>query len=391
MRNRSRLDWILNSSLKKGLESLNSLETNILRMGLYQIAYLDRVPGFAAVNESVNLVKRFGRKGIIGLTNAVLRDIIRNRRHLSRPDTGDKFRDAAIEYSHPEWLVKRWVNELGWEEALRLLSANNSPAPVVIRVNPLKTSPEELIVRLKEKGFGAQPMDGLPLAILVEEPAGLTSDEAFSRGHFYFQDAGAQMVGLLYRPRPEDLILDLCAAPGGKAGQALEEAGDGAELYAVDIGFHKLRRTRENFVRLGLNSWHLINGDAAGIKFSRRFDLVLADLPCSGLGVLRRRLDLRWKIGEADILRLSGLQSRILDNAAEMVEPGGALVYSTCTLTPEENARQIEGFLTRQTGFSLDRAERYLPPGAAEGGYLSVWPHRQGRDGSFAARLVRVK
>lgn len=390
MRSRSRLDWILDCSLQKGLGSLKSLEINILRLGLYQIACLDRVPGFAAVNESVNLVKRFGRKGIIGLTNAVLRDIIRSRRHLSRPDTGNKIKDAAIEYSHPEWLVRRWVSERGWDDAIRLMSANNSPAPVIIRVNPLKTSTAELIGRLKERGFRPRLLDGLPPAVLVEEPSGLVDDETFSRGHFYFQDAGAQMVGCLYLPRPDGAILDLCAAPGGKAGQVLETAGSRAVLYAVDIGLSKLRRIRENFLRLGLVSWHLINGDAANIKFRCEFDLVLADLPCSGLGVLRRRLDLRWRVREADIPRLSELQSRILDNAAGMVRPGGVLIYSTCTITPEENHQQVQRFLARHPGFMLDRAERYLPSETVENGCLSIWPHRHGWDGSFAARLVRA-
>ncbi len=391
MRNRSRLDWILDCSLQRGIASLKPLEINILRLGLYQIAYLDRVPGFAAVNESVNLVKRFGRKGIIGLTNAVLRDIIRNKRHLSRPDTGNKLKDAAIEYSHPEWLVKRWATQLGWDEAIRLMEADNSPAPVVIRVNPLRTSLGELVKHLSERGFRPRTLDGLPLALLVEEPSGLVDDETFSRGHFYFQDAGAQSVGLLYRPRPGDLILDLCVAPGGKASQALELAGNRAELYAVDVSHPKLRRVRENFERLGLASWHLINGDATTIRFRRLFDLVLADLPCSGLGVLRRRLDLRWRIGEADILRLSELQARILDNAAGMVQPGGALIYSTCTVTQEENHQQVERFLTRHPGFRLDLAERQLPLELVENGCLSIWPHRHGWDGSFAARLVRVQ
>ncbi|MDQ7798424.1 MAG: 16S rRNA (cytosine(967)-C(5))-methyltransferase RsmB [Candidatus Edwardsbacteria bacterium] len=391
LRQRAKLDWLLDGSLKRGLKSLNTLEANILRLGLYQVAFLDKIPAFAAVNESVELVKRFGRKEIIGLTNAVLRDIIRNKKYLKKPDTGDKVKDAGIEYSHPEWLIERWAKQLGWDDALKILEFNNSPAPVIIRANRLKASAENLFEQLKAGGFGPKCLEILPQAIEIDNPSGLVDNELFVRGHFYFQDFSAQAAGMLFGAKEGDNILDLCAAPGGKAGLALEQAGGRADMFALDRSFRKLPRVRENFIRLGLDSWYLINGDAVDIKFKTAFDLVLADVPCTGLGVIRRRLDLRWRIREADIQRMAGLQSRILENAAGLVKPGGALVYSTCTLTPEENQDQVKGFLIRHPEFRLDPAEKYLPAALAQDGFLAAWPQLHQMDGAFAARLIKSK
>ncbi len=389
LRQRAKLDWLLDGSLKRGIRSLNSMEANILRLGLYQIAFLNKIPSFAAVNESVELVKRFGRKEIIGLTNAVLRDIIRHEKYLKKPDTGDKIKDTAIEYSHPEWLIQRWARQFGWPDALKMLEFDNSPAPVVVRANRLKISAEVLFEQLKAGGFEPGLSEILPQSIEINNPSGLVDNELFVRGHFYFQDPSAQAAGMLYRARSGHRILDLCAAPGGKASLAAEQAGGGTDIFALDISRQKLKRVKENFTRLGLDSWCLINGDAAEIKFKQSFDLVLADVPCTGLGVIRRRLDLRWRIKESDILRMAELQSRILDNAAKLVKPGGTLVYSTCTVTPEENQDQIEGFLACHPEFSLDAAQKYLPATLVQDGFMATRPPLHKMDGAFAARLIR--
>jgi len=389
LRQRTKLDWLLDGSLKKGIASLKPLEINILRIGLYQIAFLDKIPAFAAVDESVKLVKRFGRKEIIGLTNAVLRDIIRNQRHLKKVETGNKVKDASIEYSHPEWLIERWVKQFGWADVLTILKFNNSPAKVTIRANRLKTSTRDLFEKLESGGFEPHYSEFLPQAIEVTNPSGLVDNELFVRGYFYFQDPSAQAAGILYQAHEGFNILDLCAAPGGKASQAMEQAEDKAELVAADSSFRKFRTIKENFDRLGFSSYHLLCGDATEIGFRKKFDLVLADVPCTGLGVIRKRLDLRWRIRESDIKRLAELQSRILENAAGLVKSGGALVYSTCTVTNEENRDQIAVFLTRHPQFELEPAERYLPTELTKDGYLETWPHLHRMDGAFAARLIR--
>ncbi len=252
LRQRAKLDWLLDGSLKRGLKSLNTLEANILRLGLYQVAFLDKIPAFAAVNESVELVKRFGRKEIIGLTNAVLRDIIRNKKYLKKPDTGDKVKDAGIEYSHPEWLIERWAKQLGWDDTLKILEFNNSPAPVIIRANRLKTSAEILFEQLQAGGFEPKYLKILPQAIEINNPSGLVDNELFVRGHFYFQDSSAQAAGMLFGAKEGDSILDLCAAPGGKAGLAMEQAGGRADMFALDRSLRKVAQGQRKFYSPGL-------------------------------------------------------------------------------------------------------------------------------------------
>jgi 16S rRNA (cytosine967-C5)-methyltransferase len=391
MRQKSKLDWILDGKLKRGIKSLNNIEANALRLGLYQIIYLDKIPPFAAVNESVELVKRFGRKEIIGLTNAVLRDIIRSKEKVFRVNSGNKINDAAIEFSHPIWLIKRWEKQLGWQETLKLLEMNNSPAPVFIRPNPSRTTISELLDQLKQGGFRAEITGLVPSAILVENPSGLVDNELFVRGCFYFQDPSAQAAALLAQAKAQDSILDLCAAPGGKASAVMAQAGGQAFLYVADINFKKLALVQENFTRLGINKFFFICGDAATLRFKKQFDLVLVDAPCTGLGVIRRRLDLRWRINESDITRLALLQRQILDNATEAVNPGGALVYSTCTVTPEENDLQIGNFLNRHPEYSIDPAEKYLDVALVQNGFMVAWPQKHQMDGAFAARLIKSR
>ncbi len=391
LRHRMWLDWVLDRSLKSGMKSLTPWEQNILRLGLYQIAKLDRIPPFAAVNESVNLAKRYGRKSIIGLTNAVLRDIIRHRRHLEPISSGDKARDLSIEYSHPLWLVKRWLKELGEAGTKELLQANNRHAQVIIRPNTLKTGVLELQENLNLSGINTSANRYIPAALEVENPAGLADDSLFSRGCFYYQDPSSQAVSQLARAKAGDEVLDLCAAPGGKASAVLEQMGDVGNLLAVDLSEQKLSLIKENFTRLGLRSYSLVCADAAVFSARKKFDLVLIDAPCSGLGALRRRLDIRWRIKELDIARLSRLQLQILNNAAGLVKTGGALIYSTCTVTPEENQGSVKKFLAKNPEFILDDAGQFIPRELVEDGFFSSWPHLHGMDGAFAARLIRQR
>jgi 16S rRNA (cytosine967-C5)-methyltransferase len=391
LRHRMWLDWVLDQSLKQGMRSLTPWEQNILRLGLYQIAKLDRIPPFAAVNESVNLAKRYGRKNTIGLTNAVLRDIIRHRRHLKPISSGDRPKDLSIEYSHPLWLVKRWLKELGEDGAVALLQANNRQARVAIRPNTLKTGALELREKLELSGIQTSVNKYIPTALEIENPAALADDPLFSRGYFYFQDFSSQAVSLLARAKPGDDVLDLCAAPGGKASAVLEQMEDTGKLLAVDLSDQKLSLIQENFSRLGFRSYSLVCADAATFASRKKFDIVLIDAPCSGLGALRRRLDIRWRIREQDIARLSRLQLQILTNAAGLVKPGGALVYSTCTVTPEENRGAVKKFLAQNPEFTVDDAVRYLPGELVQEGFFASWPHLHGMDGAFATRLVRQK
>lgn len=390
LRNRSLLDWMLNGSLKKGMASLSAAEANILRLGACQLCLMDRVPDYAAVDGSVRLSKRFARKGIVGLTNAVLRDIIKKRPRGFKPSTGDPIKDLAIAWSHPEWLVRRWRDRLGSRETAELLEFDNKPAPVFLWANPLRTDRAGLMSELDAGGFQPRPHHLLAEAVELGRPAGIFGHRLFESGHFYLQDPAALMVGLLLDPRPGEMILDICAAPGGKACWAASR-GPGITVAAADTSSSRLRLVRQNAARLGLGNILTLCGDGLHPPFRRQFDSVLVDAPCSGLGVLRRRLDLRWRIKEEDIGRLAGLQARLLEAASHCVRPGGALVYATCTLTSEENQEQVAKFLEGHPDFSLEPAEGRLPAAAVSGGMMEAWPHRLGADGAFAARLMRKK
>ncbi len=389
LRNRSRLDWLLDGSLKKGVGSLSPHEVNILRMGAYQLAMMDRIPAYAAVDECVRLSKRFARKGVIGLTNAVLRDIIKKGPRGRKISTGDRVRDLALSFSHPEWLVGRWLAQLGPKETEALLEADNRPAPVFVWPNPRKTRLERLMPEMEAAGFDPRPHQLLPEAVELRKPAGLFEHRLFLQGFFYLQDPGAQLVGRLLDPKPGQNVLDLCAAPGGKACWAASR-DPGILVAAVDLSLAKMGLIGGNASRLGLANVLPVCGDAMDFGSRRAFDAVLVDAPCSGLGVMRRRLDLRWRVREEDINRLAGLQARMLDNAASLVRPGGTLVYSTCTLTPEENQGQVARFLSGHPGFRLEPAGPFLPAEFVREGTMQAWPHLHGTDGAFAARLLRI-
>lgn len=388
LRHRSRLDWVLDGSIKRGVASLTVPEANILRLGVYQLAMLDRVPAYAAVDESVRLSKRFARKGVIGLTNAVLRDIIKKRAWERGISTGDPAHDLAVKHSHPEWLARRWLAQLGPEGAKALLEADNRPAPVFVWANPRRTSLRQLLADLVAGGFEPKTHHLLPEAVEVGRPYGLFEHELFAGGHLYAQDPSAQMAGMLLGAEPGRMVLDLCAAPGGKACWAAGRH-PGTAVAAADIGRDKAAVIAGNAARLGLENVLVLCGDALDFPSRHLFDAVLVDAPCSGLGVLRRRLDLRWRVEEADVGRLAKLQAAMLERAAALVRPGGALVYCTCTVASEENSGQVDAFLERHPDFALDPAGGYLPEEAVAGGMMQTWPHLHGMDGAFGARLVR--
>lgn len=390
LRNRSLLDWILGGSLRKGIGSLSPAEANILRLGAYQLCLMDRVPDFAAVDESVRLSKRFARRGVVGLTNAVLRDIIEKRPRLRKPSSGDPVSDLAILWSHPRWLVKRWIDRLGAEETAQLLEIDNRPAPVCLWPNLLRTDLECLIRELEAGGFQPRRHPLVPEALELGRPAGIFDHRIFKDGHFYLQDPAAQLVGRLVDPKPGQSVLDVCAAPGGKACWTASRGRD-VVVVAADLSRAKMGSLAQNAFRLGLGNILVVCSDGLFPCYNRQFDTVLIDAPCSGLGVLRRRLDLRWRITEKDIARLAGLQARLLRAVAQLVRPGGALIYATCTLTAEENQGQVSKFLEDNREFHLEPADARVPIQAVSNGMLEAWPHRLGTDGAFAARMIRIK
>ncbi len=397
LRWKERLDWIIAAYSHIKPSRLERAILAVLRMGAYQILFMDRVPAAAAVDESVKLAKGLRKKKeATAFVNGILRGIAEERKEIAYPD----LRTHPIEYiaafhSHPAWLVSRWVEQIGREETIALCEANNQFPALTMRVNTLKASREEVMKRLHAEGIEASLTPFSPVGLRIESPPTLASWGPLQQGWLQVQDEAAQLVSLMLAPKPGERILDLCAAPGGKTTHMAELMQNQGEIIAVDVSPTKLQLVQENCRRLGISMVKAMALDAtAPLPFaSGSFDGCLVDASCTGLGTLRRHPEGKWRIKEADITRLQEIQGQILRQAAPLIKEGGILVYSTCTLTQEENEGVIEAFLSEHKEFSLEHAARLLPT-ECEGlldaeGYLRTLPHRHGMDGFFAARLRR--
>ena len=398
-RRRNTLDWALGLVLSRPLEGLDPWTRNALRLGAYQLLYLDAIPAHAAVNEAVELGKRYGHAGIAKLINGVLRGLARRLPDLPYPDPAtDPVAHLALRHSHPEWLVRRWLARFGWAETVALLEADNVAPAFTIRANRLRTSREELLAQLGREGVAAEPGRYHPQALnLLEHPA-VTEIPAFGRGLFTVQDETSMLATAALDPRPGDTVLDACAGLGGKTTHLAELMGDDGRVIATDIHPYKLEQLRAAAARLGVGIVEARRADARelGGELEGRADAALVDAPCTGLGVLRRRPDARWKKRESMLDEMPELQYEILVSAARCLRPGGVLVYSTCSIEPEENGAVVRRLLSQQPGFSLDPLRPHLPaslepdlgPGAGE---LQLLPHRHGVDGFYVARLRRER
>jgi 16S rRNA (cytosine967-C5)-methyltransferase len=397
LRWRGRLDWIIQRFSKIPFEKIESEMLNVLRVGLYQIFFLTKTPASAAVNESVELAKKIRGKRGGGFVNAILRSALREKETISYPDRRqDPALHMAVIQSHPLWLVQRWIKELGVEETLKICVANNRIPALTLRTNALKIRREDLIEKLGEKGLISAPTpfsdDGI---LLMNGPP--TSEIPFlNEGLFAIQDEASQLVSIILDPRPGEKILDACAAPGGKTTHIAQRMENLGEIYAFDLRQDKLKQIEEGCERLGVKIVRTKIGNAVntlpepgGIKFDR----VLADVPCSGFGTLRRNPDLKWRRKKEDIERLSQLQSSILKNLSGYVREGGLLVYSTCTVFREENEDVVERFLSEHRAFKLDSLIEVLPEKChilIKTGYFKSFPPADEMDGFFAARLRKT-
>jgi len=365
-----------------------------LRIGLYQLRHLTRIPQSAAVNESVNLVKRARTASAGGLVNAVLRKAANNLSEDAGLGIADPLERASIQLSHPGWLIQRWQLALGDDEARQLALANNAPASTAFRVNTLRTTIDEALADLKAGGLITRESDLAQGAFVVESgPASLIS-QAAQRGLIYIQDQASQLVSILLEPRSGDRILDLCAAPGSKSSHIAAITDDKAQIVACDLHLHRLATLKASCKLLGIESVEALALDATQpppfIESARQFDRVLLDAPCSGTGTLRGNPEIKWRLSPEDITRLADLQYKVLERAASAVGSGGRLVYSTCSIEREENEDVINRFLQDNAGF------RAVPPNAradliSVDGFVRTFPHRHGTDGFFAAVLENLR
>ena len=396
LRWQGKLDWIISAYSHIKPHRMERAVITILRIGAYQLLFMDRVPPRAAVDESVKLAKGMKKGDAAPFVNGILRGIAEGRKEVSYPDLQtDPLYHIATLYSHPLWMVRRWVDQWGVEETIALCQADNQIPPFTVRVNILKGSREEVISQLRDEKIGATPTPFSPVGLVISHPPPLDTWGLLQDGWFQVQDEAAQLVSILLAPQPGERVLDLCAAPGGKTTHLAQVMEDRGEIVAIDVSQAKLELLQENCRRLGITIVKALAQDAAApLPFPpARFDRVLVDVPCTGLGTLRRNPDGKWRVKEVDIPRLQKLQRTILIQAATMVKREGVLVYSTCTMTSEENEGVIEAFLSEQEGFHLEDVSPSLPPGC-EGlvdskGYLRTIPSRHGMDGFFAARIIR--
>ena len=386
------IDWMLRQYINRPLSKIPPVICNVLRQGLYQIFFMDKVPASAACNQAVELAKKYGHAGTVKFVNAVLRSAVREPERAKFPEgQGNATKNLALAYQHPEWLVKRWIKEFGYEAAVRLCEFDNTNPTLSLRTNTLKISREDLLVKMAEEGSVVQASEWTPEGILCTAHASLDSLVSLQAGLCQVQDESSMLVAHVLDPKPGEFIIDTCSAPGGKTTHIAALMKNTGYIVAGDIYEHKLQRIEENAARLGINIIHpeLIDAVTIGEVYPEKADRVLVDAPCSGLGVLRRKPDARWK-NKAELLKtLPILQTAILSSASKAVKPGGILVYSTCTIAREENQAVVEAFLQNHPEYILEETGSYLPLQKREGAMVQLLPHLDGTDGFFIARMKR--
>lgn len=387
LQNRLLLDHYLGKLSSVKLEKMEPAVRNALRLGAYQVLFLDRVPDHAAVSEAVDLARKGSKNPrSAGLVNGVLRSLVRQKDSLEPPE------DPAVRYSHPRWLADLFTRRLGREEAAALMAADNGEPPTCAQVNTTKATVEAVADSLRAEGVEVAPHPWLPNCLLLSHTGSLEELTAFREGLFYIQDAAAKLAVLAADPREGMDVLDACAAPGGKSFAAAIAMDGRGKVVSCDIHPHKMDLIRAGAKRLGLDciTAQVLDGKECKEEYLDGFDLVLADVPCSGLGIIRKKPDIRYK----DPKPLEGLprvQKAILDNVCRYVKPGGVLLYATCTLLERENEDVVRAFLDKHKDFTL---EGFQVPGDFEGardGMVTCWPHRHGTDGFFFAKLRRMR
>ena len=389
MQNRMLLDHYISCYCSQKPDHLQPPLLDILRIGAYQILYLDKIPDSAAVNESVELAKQNKRAQAAGLVNAVLRKLSKNKNDLPAIPDRDTEKYLSIRYSHPKWLVKRLIAILGREEAEAFLAADNSVSPLTIQVNPMKTTAEELLAELTAAGVTAEPHPWISGCLELSGTGDLTALQSFREGKFLVQDGAARLVSLVAGVKAGEKVLDVCAAPGGKSFSAALAMEDQGEIISCDLHENKLKRIEEGAARLGITCIHTAaaDGRVRREEWVGQFDTVIVDAPCSGLGIIRKKPDTRYKKAD-DLFTLPVIQAAILENAAAYVRPGGTLVYSTCTILPEENEQVTDAFLAEQREFTRECFTLPAPVGPTNGN-LTLWPQRHGTDGFYICRMKR--
>jgi 16S rRNA (cytosine967-C5)-methyltransferase len=386
----SRLDWILTGFYHGEFAKCLPIVKNSMRIALYQMLFLSKIPPPAAINESVEIVKQFKGDRHAGVVNGVLRNILRNVTNIRYPSREEnEILHLSVHSAHPQWMVRRYIERFGAEKAEELLNANNHRPMITLRVNTLRTTKEEVVRQLDEAQIKYETSLIHDDSIMITSLRDLRSLPAFTDGLVTVQDASATLAINLADPKPGMRVYDLCAAPGGKAVHAAELMKDQGSITALELYESKLRFIEENAQRAGVHIITPMHGDAREFQPEEQADLVLVDAPCTGLGTLSKKPDIKWRRSLDDIRKMAVRQREILDHAATLVKPGGILLYSTCTIEKEENEEVVNGFLADHQDYSLEPAQQWLPDLVCKDGFLQTFPHLHHSDGAFAARLRR--
>lgn len=390
--NKYYLDYIINKLSKIKVKKMSTYVKIFLRMGTYQILFLNSISDYAAVNETVKLSKKYDKKSS-GFINAILRNEIRNKDIIMDITEEDSVKYLSIKYSYNSWIIKNWIDNFGQEFTEDLLEANNEKPSIYIRTNTLKISREELIEKLNQDGIMCLKVPMVEEAIKVEKLKNIENNELFKDGLFTIQDISSMIVGKVINPKKDSLILDVCSAPGGKSTHLATLMNNTGQVIARDIFDHKLKLIKATVNRLGLKNVCVEGFDASEIDENsiNKFDYVLADVPCSGLGIIRRKPEIKYK-KEEELEDITSIQKKILENSSKYVKIGGTLVYSTCTVQDMENINIITSFIEENNNFELTPIDTInVDLDNQDKGYLKIYPNIHGIDGFFIAKLKRIR
>lgn len=391
LRRRSYLDFLIDEFSNVKIKEMKPSLKNILRLGIYDMIFMDSTPDYAAINESVEIAKLKLGSRTGDLTNAIMRNLQRDINNLPKPSFEDRTKLVATTFSHPEWLVERWTQRFGEREAFQLMQANNQRPNYYVRANNLRTKTENFKLRMTKKDIAFRESEWLPGYFEVESVAPFITKGWLDKGFCQIQDVAAGLAPFLLNPQPGEEIYDLCAAPGTKSILMSDLMNAEGSILAVDISSERLDKLAESALSYHAENIRVRRADVTELTLDEA-DGVLLDAPCTGTGVLSKRADLRWRRDEEGLKNAVELQKRLLDSAARMVKVDGRLVYSTCSLEEEENMDQVMNFLDRHENFELQTVEDYVPDEVMiDGGFgYQTYPHKHHCDGHFGVLMKRV-
>lgn len=384
------LDFFIQNISDRRIKDMSYPVRNSLRLAIYELRYL-KTPDYAVINSYVELVKQYDKKSA-SFVNGILRNFIRKQAEINFPDIQENPVYAiSTKYSHPEWMVSRWICNYGLENTVKICKYNNLVPKLVIRTNTLKISKNKLKDYFKTHNIHFSDDRTVEECMIIHHKGNIKEIPGFDKGYWLVQSESSSLVSLVLDPQENEKILDLCAAPGGKTSHISALMKDRGEITAVDINPDRINKIKDNCKRLGIHSVKIEKADAVKYQPKEKFDRILIDAPCSNTGVLIKRIDARWNKSPEDVVNLAKLQLNILNNASKLVKPNGTIVYSTCSIEPEENQKVIHDFLEQNPDFIPDKIAPYLPWQIDEDkGYFQILQSVENIDGFFIARLRKL-